>query len=186
MLTACWTRSKPAARDWSRCPDMTARRGPSARSPTASQTGTGRCGPERKSRSARRQQAEPAAVSGRNAPGHAGWRKTTSDEGPLACGHRSLPLGGISWQCGGDVAGRFAMSAVDIIVILAAAAALAGLGWFFFGPRKATAAVLAGGVQRLEVTVKGGYSPAVLRARPGAPAAPGRARRADLRPAGIR
>ena len=44
------------------------------------------------------------------------------------------------------------MNAVDIIVILAAVAALAGLGWFFFGPRKATAAALAGGVQRLAVT----------------------------------
>src|SRR6266536_600684 len=61
------------------------------------------------------------------------------------------------------------MSAVDIIVVLAAAAALAGLGWFFFGPRKATAAVLAGGVQRLEVTVRGGYRPEVIRVRQGVP-----------------
>ncbi len=61
------------------------------------------------------------------------------------------------------------MSAVDIIVILAAMAALAGLGWFFFGPRKATAAVLAGGVQRLEVTVRGGYRPEVIRVRQGVP-----------------
>ena len=51
------------------------------------------------------------------------------------------------------------MDTADAIVVLAAVAALAGLGWFFFGPRKARAAVLAGGVQRLEVTVKGGYSP---------------------------
>lgn len=28
------------------------------------------------------------------------------------------------------------MSAADILVIVAAVAALAGLGWFFFGPRK--------------------------------------------------
>jgi P-type Cu+ transporter len=61
------------------------------------------------------------------------------------------------------------MNAVDIIVILATAAALAGLAWFFFGPRRATAAVLAGGVQRLEVTVKGGYSPEVIRVRQGVP-----------------
>jgi P-type Cu+ transporter len=61
------------------------------------------------------------------------------------------------------------MNAVDIIVILAAMAALAGLGWFFFGPLKATAAVLAGGVQRLEVTVRGGYSPEVIRVRQGVP-----------------
>ena len=61
------------------------------------------------------------------------------------------------------------MNAVDIIVILAAVAALAGLGWFFFGPRKTTVAVLAGGVQRLEVTVKGGYRPEVIRVRQGVP-----------------
>ena len=61
------------------------------------------------------------------------------------------------------------MSAADILVIVAAVAALAGLGWFFFGPRKAKTAVLAGGVQRLEVTVKGGYSPEVLRVRQGVP-----------------
>jgi len=34
------------------------------------------------------------------------------------------------------------MNAADIIVVLAAVAALAGLGWFFFGPRKARAALL--------------------------------------------
>jgi Cu+-exporting ATPase len=61
------------------------------------------------------------------------------------------------------------MNAADILVVVAAVAALAGLGWFFFGPRKATAAVLAGGVQRLEVTVKGGYSPEVIRVRQGVP-----------------
>jgi Cu+-exporting ATPase len=62
------------------------------------------------------------------------------------------------------------MNATDIIVVLAAVAALAGLGWFFFGPRKARAAELAGGVQRLEVTVKGGYSPELIRLRQGVPA----------------
>src|SRR6516225_10386422 len=62
------------------------------------------------------------------------------------------------------------MSAVDIMVVLSAVAALAGLGWFFFGPRRARAADLAGGVQRLEVTVKGGYSPEVIRLRQGVPA----------------
>lgn len=61
------------------------------------------------------------------------------------------------------------MSTADVVVVLAAAAALAGLGWFFSGPRKATAAVLAGGVQRLEVTVKGGYRPEVIRVRQGVP-----------------
>jgi P-type Cu+ transporter len=61
------------------------------------------------------------------------------------------------------------MSAADIIVVLAAVAALAGLGWFFFGPRKAKTAELAGGVQRARVTVRGGYSPEVVRVRQGVP-----------------
>ena len=62
------------------------------------------------------------------------------------------------------------MDASAIIVAVAAAAAIAGLGWYFFGPRKARAAQLAGGVQRLEVTVRGGYSPEVIRLRQGVPA----------------
>src|SRR6266702_816518 len=61
------------------------------------------------------------------------------------------------------------MNAAGILIVVAAAAALAGLGWFFFGPRKVTAAVLAGGVQRLEVMVRGGYRPEVIRVRQGVP-----------------
>ena len=61
------------------------------------------------------------------------------------------------------------MNAADIIVLLAAVAAIAGLGWFFFAPRKATRPQLAGGVQRVEVTVRGGYSPDVIRVRQGVP-----------------
>ena len=62
------------------------------------------------------------------------------------------------------------MDASAIVVAVAAAAAIVGLGWFFFGPRKARAAQLAGGVQRVEVTVRGGYSPEVIRLRQGVPA----------------
>ncbi|HEX9352979.1 MAG TPA: heavy metal translocating P-type ATPase [Streptosporangiaceae bacterium] len=61
------------------------------------------------------------------------------------------------------------MSVADIAVIIAAVAALAGLGWFFFAPRRARTAELAGGVQRITVTVRGGYSPDVIRARQGVP-----------------
>src|SRR5215510_9614401 len=61
------------------------------------------------------------------------------------------------------------MSIAGILVVAAAAAALAGLGWFFFAPRRARAAELAGGVQRITVTVRGGYSPDVIRARQGVP-----------------
>ena len=61
------------------------------------------------------------------------------------------------------------MNAGDVIVVVAAALALAGLGWFFFGPRKARAAELAGSVQRATVMVRGGYSPKLIRVRQGVP-----------------
>ncbi|MDQ0958125.1 Cu+-exporting ATPase [Streptomyces sp. B4I13] len=61
------------------------------------------------------------------------------------------------------------MGAVDVVVVLAAAGLLAALGWFFFGPRRAGAARLVGGVQRVEVTVRGGYSPNLIKVRQGAP-----------------
>src|SRR6266487_4164038 len=61
------------------------------------------------------------------------------------------------------------MSTADIAVVIASAAALAGLGWFFFAPRRARTAELAGGVQRITVTVRGGYSPDLIRAREGVP-----------------
>ena len=62
------------------------------------------------------------------------------------------------------------MTVADISVLLAAAAAIGGLAWFFFGRRRARAAQLDGGVQRVTVTVKGGYSPDVIRLRQGVPA----------------
>src|SRR5215468_6148591 len=61
------------------------------------------------------------------------------------------------------------MNAGQVVVVLAAVVALAGLGWFFFGPRKAESAAQAGGVQRATVTVRGGYSPEVVRVRQGVP-----------------
>jgi P-type Cu+ transporter len=61
------------------------------------------------------------------------------------------------------------VSVADIIVLIAAATAIAGLGWFFFAPRRARTAQLAAGVQRITVTVRGGYSPDVIRARQGVP-----------------
>ena len=61
------------------------------------------------------------------------------------------------------------MDGAGIAVVIATVAALAGLGWFFFAPRRAHAAELAGGVQRVTVTVKGGYAPDVIRAQPGIP-----------------
>ncbi|MFF5156003.1 heavy metal translocating P-type ATPase [Streptomyces sp. NPDC000348] len=61
------------------------------------------------------------------------------------------------------------MGAVDVVVILASAVLVAALGRYFFGPRRAGAARLEGGVQRVEVTVRGGYSPDVIKVRQGTP-----------------
>ena len=47
----------------------------------------------------------------------------------------------------------------EVLVTAAGAAAIAGLAWFFFGPRKARGAEIRSGRQEVEVTVKGGYSP---------------------------
>jgi P-type Cu+ transporter len=59
------------------------------------------------------------------------------------------------------------MNVADVSVLLAAVVAVGGLGWFFFGPRRARSAQLEGGVQRAVVTVRGGYSPEVIRLRQG-------------------
>lgn len=59
--------------------------------------------------------------------------------------------------------GSFTMNVADIVVLIAAAIAIGGLGWFFFAPRWARAAELSGGVQRVTATVRGGYSPDVIR-----------------------
>ena len=61
------------------------------------------------------------------------------------------------------------MSVADITVLAASLAAIGGLGWFFFAPRKAHAAELSAGVQRVAVTVRGGYHPDVIRVRQGVP-----------------
>src|SRR5512143_4372677 len=61
------------------------------------------------------------------------------------------------------------MGAIDVVVVLAAAALIAALGWFFFGPRCAGAVRVEGGVQRVEVTVRGGYSPNLIKVRQGTP-----------------
>ena len=70
----------------------------------------------------------------------------------------------------GGLEGRLIMTTADVAVISAAVLALAGLGWFFFGPRRARSAQLGGGMQRAVVKVRGGYSPEVSRLRQGVPA----------------
>ncbi|WP_086711709.1 heavy metal translocating P-type ATPase [Streptomyces antimycoticus] len=61
------------------------------------------------------------------------------------------------------------MNALDLVVIAAAVVVVAGLGWYFFGPRRARTATVEGGVQRVGITVRGGYSPNVVRVRQGMP-----------------
>jgi Cu+-exporting ATPase len=61
------------------------------------------------------------------------------------------------------------MSGIDIIVIAGAAALVAFLWWFFFGPKQTRTAAVHGGVQEATVTVKGGYSPDVIRVQEGVP-----------------
>ncbi|MET9904816.1 heavy metal translocating P-type ATPase [Streptomyces sp. NPDC006446] len=61
------------------------------------------------------------------------------------------------------------MGALEFVVVLVSAALIAALGWYFFGPRRAGAARLEGGVQRVEVTVRGGYSPDLIKVRQGIP-----------------
>jgi Cu+-exporting ATPase len=56
------------------------------------------------------------------------------------------------------------------IAVVAGGLALTGLlAWFFFGPKKAHSAELVGSIQEVKVTVKGGYSPALVRVRQGVP-----------------
>ncbi|WP_225838790.1 heavy metal translocating P-type ATPase [Streptomyces sp. NK08204] len=62
------------------------------------------------------------------------------------------------------------MGVADVVVALVAAGLVAALGWFFFGPRTSRTARIEGGVQRAEVTVRGGYSPDVIVVRQGIPA----------------
>jgi P-type Cu+ transporter len=54
---------------------------------------------------------------------------------------------------------------MDVVVIVAGVALSAFLAWFFFGPKKARQAELVGQVQEVNVTVKGGYSPDLIRVR---------------------
>src|SRR5215217_3361542 len=61
------------------------------------------------------------------------------------------------------------MSTDDVAVLVAAVAVIAGLGWYFFGPRRARIAQLTGGVQRVEVIVRGGYQPDIIRVRQNVP-----------------
>ncbi|MGC5041152.1 heavy metal translocating P-type ATPase [Streptomyces sp. DT190] len=62
------------------------------------------------------------------------------------------------------------MNVAELTVTALSATAVTAVGWFFFGPRRARTAEFSHGVQRVEVTVRGGYSPDVIRLRQGVPA----------------
>jgi Cu+-exporting ATPase len=57
----------------------------------------------------------------------------------------------------------------EITVTFGGVLAIACLAWFFFGPKKATAAQVKGDFQEIEVLVKGGYSPDILRVQKDVP-----------------
>ena len=62
------------------------------------------------------------------------------------------------------------MDPTEIMVVTGGVAAIAFVLWYFFGPRKGVAAsVGTGGVQEVNVTVKGGYSPDVIVVKRGTP-----------------
>ncbi|MFC7480889.1 hypothetical protein ACFQX7_13860 [Luedemannella flava] len=61
------------------------------------------------------------------------------------------------------------MDAADIAVLAGSIGTIAALGWFFFAPRRGHIAEYADGVQRVVVTVLGGYSPDRIHARQGVP-----------------
>jgi Cu+-exporting ATPase len=61
------------------------------------------------------------------------------------------------------------MNVTDVLVIGAAAALLALLARYFFGPKKTGLAELRGGHQEANVMIKGGYDPSIIRVRQGVP-----------------
>jgi Cu+-exporting ATPase len=61
------------------------------------------------------------------------------------------------------------MPIAEIGVSLGGVAAIAFLAWFFFGPRQAQAAQVKGNVQEIEVKVRGGYSPDIIRVKKDVP-----------------
>jgi P-type Cu+ transporter len=59
---------------------------------------------------------------------------------------------------------------VTDLLVVGGAAALTAFGiWFFFGPKPSRLADLEGGVQRVDVVVRGAYVPNIIRAREGVP-----------------
>ena len=64
------------------------------------------------------------------------------------------------------------MSTIDWMVLIAGVAAIVWVNWYFFFAERsvATATTSAGGVQEVEIAVRGGYDPGVIRLKRGVPA----------------
>ncbi|MBA3411757.1 MAG: hypothetical protein H0U15_13175, partial [Geodermatophilaceae bacterium] len=62
------------------------------------------------------------------------------------------------------------MNASDLAVVLGGLALIAALAWYVFGPRTATHAKAEGCRQVVDITVKGAYSPNLVRVEAGTPA----------------
>jgi len=61
------------------------------------------------------------------------------------------------------------MTGTEIAVTVGGAALIGALARFFFGPKQARRAEVRGGFQEVEIIVKGGYSPNLIRAKEGVP-----------------
>ena len=61
------------------------------------------------------------------------------------------------------------MDNADIFVVTGGSALIAFTLWFFLGPRASEKATVGGGVQQIEVIVKGGYSPDRIEVEQGKP-----------------
>ncbi|CAE7364110.1 actP1 [Symbiodinium sp. KB8] len=61
------------------------------------------------------------------------------------------------------------MEPIELLVIVGGILTAGFLAWFFFGPKQARRAELVDGVQEVHITVKGGYSPDLIRVREGVP-----------------
>ncbi len=61
------------------------------------------------------------------------------------------------------------MTGTEILVTAGGVALIAALAWFFFGPKQARRAEVREGVQEVEINVKGGYSPNLIRVQEGVP-----------------
>ena len=60
---------------------------------------------------------------------------------------------------------------LQLLILLAAAAAIAWVNWYFFlAERRTVSAVAKAGAQEVEIEVKGGYDPGVVRLKRGQPA----------------